>query len=54
MDLAIRVLAVVAIVGGLLSIYALVEVYDRRVRNWRLTYRIDRAPDQRCKRDYAS
>lgn len=50
-----QVLAVVTIVGALLSLYWFVEKFDRTVRNRLDTYKyIDRAPDRACHRDYAS
>jgi hypothetical protein len=53
MDTLMQVLAVVTIVGGLLSLYWFVEKFDRTVRNRRDTYlHVDRAPEPACKREY--
>lgn len=48
-----QALAVVAIVGGLLSLYWFVEKFDNAVRNWRDTYLyVERGPEPACERDY--
>ena len=45
--------ACIGVVGGLLSLYWFVEVYDRKVRHWRdARWYIDREPEPACKRDY--
>lgn len=53
MDTLMQALAVIAIVGGLLSLYWFVEQFNRTVRNWRDTYlHVERGPEPACKRDY--
>lgn len=53
MDTLMDALAVIAIVGGLLSLYWVVVKFDSTVRGWRDTYLyVDRGPEPACRRDY--